>query len=189
MPNWCFNNLTLRHSDSDAIKKLCDAYNSGETMQGIVPCPQELRDTMSGCHPAGTPEQTALERRYVENTEKYGAADWYDWCLEKWGTKWDFGRRDGDDFLSPDSDGAVRVQFETAWSPPIAFYEYLRQIGYTVEAYYAEPGVGFCGSFDNESGERDFEFPPTVEHAQATIPQRVIDGAGLENFYSLDGDT
>ena len=48
---------------------------------------------------------------YVENYRKYGVMDWYDWCNQNWGTKWNacYCRTIEED---------PEIYFDTAWSPP-----------------------------------------------------------------------
>lgn len=59
---------------------------------------------------------TQLEygERLCKNLEKYGAKDWYDWCVEHWGTKWNAC----DTAIVECEDGTVVVRFCTAWSQP-----------------------------------------------------------------------
>lgn len=59
-----------------------------------------------------------LGNRYAENLKKYGAKTWYEWCTKNWGTKWNsynaqivFARAN-----------KVRIEFQTAWTPPIPVY-------------------------------------------------------------------
>ena len=75
----------------------------------------------------------------------------YGWCSENWGTKWDVECSDAVDNLS---EGSLDLWFDSAWGPPIGFYQHLESLGFTVEAYYYESGVGFCGKF--EDGEDDY---------------------------------
>lgn len=180
MPNWCDNSLTIEHDNPAAIKAFCEAYNSGATMQTLMPCPQELRDTMAGSHGKGTPEQAALEAQRAANVEKYGCADWYDWQCANWGTKWDFGRREGEDAIEPDDSGALcDVRFSTAWSPPFDFYDFLMDQGYRLRAHYFEPGCGFCGTYGNEEYE-EMQLDGTLDD----IPSEIVDCFGLQEFYA-----
>src|SRR6056300_198962 len=51
----------------------------------------------------------------------------YNVALEKWGTKWDV------DPLDVDFDGTtMSTSFDSAWAPPIALYEYLKEQGFEV---------------------------------------------------------
>lgn len=65
--------------------------------------------------------------------EKYGAADWYDWQQQNWGTKWGTYNTKchqlGGDGLP------VLIEFQTAWAPPSP--EMMRKITeYLLEKYF-----------------------------------------------------
>ncbi len=47
-----------------------------------------------------------LGKKYISNYEKYGHATWYEWCTDKWGTKWD---------LNSFQSNQDTMIFETAW--------------------------------------------------------------------------
>jgi len=69
-------------------------------------------------------------------------SDWYGWNVTNWGAKWDTGVN-----IVDQSDTEIVLSFDTAWSPPIAFYMALEEMGYEVEVYYYEPGMGFAGIY------------------------------------------
>jgi hypothetical protein len=46
-------------------------------------------------------------------------------------------------------DNEVSCSFDSAWSPPVGLYEKLVDLGYDVKATYWEPGMAFCGIWDN----------------------------------------
>src|SRR6056300_1920855 len=75
----------------------------------------------------------------------------YHVALEKWGTKWDV------DPLDVDFDGTtMSTSFDSAWAPPIALYEYLKEQGFEVTANFYEPGMDF-GGFWNDGEETSIE--------------------------------
>jgi hypothetical protein len=93
-------------------------------------------------------EQRELERKTAENLEKHGFANWYDFNVAKWGTKWEIGGN-GDE-AERDEDGlGFSAPFDSAWSPPIAVCEALVEQGFEVVLYYYEPGMGYCGKFED----------------------------------------
>lgn len=51
-------------------------------------------------------ESIKIAKQYISNHDKYGHADWYEWCCDKWGTKWD---------LSGFDHNNDTMVFETAW--------------------------------------------------------------------------
>ncbi len=123
MPNWCSNQATI-HGTKEQILELAGAYERGAVIQNYLPVPEEVED----------------KRLY---------------CVNNWGTKWDFGKTQ----YTPDEEcdwqvdeegyGLVHLRFETAWSPPLGWYEALDKLDMTVEAYYFEPGMAFCGQWSN----------------------------------------
>lgn len=158
MPNWCSNYVIFTHADDALLQRLADAYNEslgggeGGTMQAFWPCPQELRDTVAGSL-GDEEQQQALVAKQAANVEKYGSAHWYDWCCDNWGTKWDFSREPGTPEAVVRDNGdhkSVEIGFDTAWSPPLGFYQHMHDVfGFDVKAYYFEAGVGFVGSSRN----------------------------------------
>jgi hypothetical protein len=150
MPNWCSNHITVRGTDPVAIKRLADAFDNGEFCGTVVPMPEELNIT-SGRLGDGE-EQRELERKTAENIEKHGFANWYDFNVSKWGTKWEIGGN-GEE-AERDEDGlGFSAPFDSAWSPPIAVCEALVEQGFEVVLYYYEPGMGYCGKFEDGSDE------------------------------------
>lgn len=143
MPNWCSNGLTLTHEDPAMIKRAVEAFNKGELLNEFVPVPQDLRDTTAGFLGEGD-EQRALEQRTSDNIAKYGYGNWYDFCVGEWGTKWDVSPYGAPDNYK-DGDTTVQFGFDTAWAPPIAWYEKVQDLGFEVEGYYYEPGMAFVG--------------------------------------------
>jgi len=132
MPNWCYNNLKIT-ANTDAhraalVAIMVAATTDQEIFNVMVPRP----DTVF------TGDFGPVER------EIHGFNNWYDWNNANWGTKWDTT------VTSSSVDGdTVSLSFDTAWSPPIAMYNTLVTQGFTVVADYYEPGMMFCGIWDN----------------------------------------
>ena len=78
--------------------------------------------------------------------------NWHAWNNEHWGTKWD---ADFDDYLENmevENDGEIdllNIYFNSAWSPPIEFYEAMTELGFEVSATYREDEGEFAGGFEN----------------------------------------
>jgi hypothetical protein len=176
MPNWCENELTITGPD---VQKVLEAIRSESDEDArvldfnqILPYPKHFRE---------------LDERSLQYQEQYLAVDrddperqarldalaaeysvepgtpWlkdgfnsggYEWCCEVWGTKWNAVRA----LLSLQKDGSVRIDFDTAWSPPIPVIEKLSAIfpehQFTLE--YFEGGCGFCGQARWENGNEQY---------------------------------
>jgi hypothetical protein len=151
MPNWCNNNLTLTHEDPAMITRAKEALDRGEFLQEFIPVPQDLKDTMSGSY-GDTEKQAELEAQTKRNVEKYGAGNWYDFCVNEWGTKWDVGG-DGQTDIHPDG-RMLHTSFDSAWAPPVRAYDKLVELGFGVNAMYYEGGMCYAGSYD-EYGDQE----------------------------------
>jgi hypothetical protein len=72
--------------------------------------------------------------------------DGNEWSYANWGCKWDVGGSDAT--VSEDGDpNQVEMAFDSPWSPPVEGYGNLEQLGFEVDAFYYEGGMGFCGRF------------------------------------------
>jgi len=104
--------------------------------------------------------------------------NWYDWNINHWGTKWDLSLID----WNRDDDETIWISFETAWSPPIAIYEYLSENDWYVDAVYHEGGMGFCGIW--QDGEDDYyEYNLDDWESIDCLPDEVKDFTGLVDYY------
>ena len=79
--------------------------------------------------------QEEYDRRMLD----YQVANWYDWCVKNWGTKWNaygVGKWKGNE-----------ISFQTAWCPPVPVISKMSEIYPEVDFIleYADEGGGFLG--------------------------------------------
>jgi hypothetical protein len=92
---------------------------------------------------------------------KYGYSNWYDWSVANWGVKWDASCEDG--AIIEQNENLIKVGFDTAWGAPIEFYREMEELGWEVRAYYFEPGMMFCGMYeDGDDDSFDISNPDLV---------------------------
>lgn len=53
-----------------------------------------------------------IGRQHVQNAEKYGACNWYEWAVKNWGTKWNSS-------CTEVAEDGKSITFETAWEPAL----------------------------------------------------------------------
>jgi hypothetical protein len=126
------------------IERFVKATEDERLLNEFHPMPEELRGTVS---PSPTNEELVA---------KYGDSDWHSWSVSNWGTKWDIGNA----YVDCIDATSATASFDTAWSPPIEFYEKLVELGFDVDATYAEEGMGFAGHYvngDDNSIDLDFD--------------------------------
>jgi hypothetical protein len=156
MPNWCLNKLTVEHNDPQMLDRFVQAYNKGIVCNEFIPKPEDIGD------------------------------EWFDWCVNNWGTKWDIGADIGTEreecygLRATMVGNQANCSFDSAWAPPIGLYEKLVELGYNVKASYFEPGMAFCGIYDN--GVDNF-----VEYtSKDMIPVAIWNDYNLDEFFGGD---
>lgn len=141
MPNWCMNNVTLRHSDPAFIQRAINAFDRGELLQEFVPCPTDV-------------------------TGENG----YSWRLNNWGTKWDVGG-ENDGLDTTDDPRCIELRFNSAWSAPIDAYGAMEVLGFEIEAHYFEPGLAFFGSYTQGVEDTIDYGSMTADQIRAEFPE------------------
>ena len=148
MPNWCSNHITVRGTNSAEITRLAKALSEGEFCHAVIPTPKDLTDTVSGF--MGEDKRAEHEAQMDRNVALYGHKDWYSFQTANWGTKWDVSC----DSVEIDDDGlGFSGTFDSAWAPPMGVVEALVEQGFEVTLYYYEPGMGYCGKFEDGSDD------------------------------------
>ncbi len=163
MPNWCDNTLRVTHKDPKMVERLVDAFKAGRLCDEFIPVPAELKDTVAN---GSVREELIAE---------VGYSDWYDFCVNEWGTKWDVGGDDG--YIESDATSA-QMSFQSAWSPPIGLYVVLEQQGFEVSAMYYEPGMGFAGVYEDGRDEC-YSLDGSADLVQETIPEYLDEAFGI----------
>jgi hypothetical protein len=149
MPNWCNNVVELSHENPEMMERAVKSFNDGSFLNEFIPVPADLQITAG--RESDENAQKALEEKEKANQEKHGYTNWYDYCVNEWGTKWDIEPYEP---VTLQEDGRLTMSFDSAWSPPCNAYEKLVDMGFSVRAYYNECGMAFAGVW--EDGFDDF---------------------------------
>jgi len=155
MPNWCNNVVEIGHEDPAKLKALVEAYNDAKFCSFAIPVPASLNIVAGRVGDDADPKQIELEAQEKSNLEVHGYSNWYDFCVNEWGTKWDVGG-DGDRIELEEGQDNTTLDFDSAWAPPLGVYAALMAQGFSVRAYFYESGMCFAGIFD-ENGEDFYE--------------------------------
>ena len=147
MPNWCNNSVEIYHTDPAMIERVRTAFNKGALLQEFIPVPEDLH-IVAGSVPVE--QEAAHKAKEQANRDTHGYANWYDFCVNEWGTKWDIG---ADGNPAQDIPGGLMLGFESAWAPPIGAYEKLTEQGFRIRAMYYEPGMAFAGIWEEGSDD------------------------------------
>lgn len=141
MPNWCMNSLKVKGKEAK-VKEFADNFEKNG-ISAFYPTPKELTET-------DAPAKINDVKKAQENIKKYGYADWYDWRVANWGTKWDVDQA----IIISEKDGEVTFGFDTAWAPPIKAFDMIasKNPELRFELEYEEPGMGFFGRAVFEDG-------------------------------------
>ena len=165
MPNWCNNRVTVwsdNTSDMQEFKELVKGENGRPfSFNSIIPMPEELQTVQS---PVRIMTEEEIEEYKKEHSDsewmigtlpitqeysdeldaKYGDNNWYDWCINNWGVKWDCA--DGT-ITEEFADLELTYRFDTPWGPPQEIYNYLeaRFPEIHIQWFWDEPGMEQAG--------------------------------------------
>ena len=156
------------------IAKAAQALTAGKFLETFIPIPADLQITAG--YLGDGDAQKELEAKNEANIEKHGYANWYDFCVEEWGTKWDVSCYS--EVAISDDGNSLEAGFESAWGPPIGAYPKLEELGFTVEAMYYEPGCAFCGQWVDGFDEQ-YNIPDNADAVKEEIPTRIDEAFGI----------
>lgn len=155
MPNWCNNTLNVSTIEKHAaeLKEFVKKAKSRKlktdlSLNKLLPLPKELEGTTA---PSPKPSPRLIK--------KYGADNWYDWQVKKWGTKWDVEAE-----IVWQEKTEIEYSFDSAWGPPCDFIIHVSKLFphllFTLE--YDEPGMLFAGKYiaKNNAILEDWEYTP-----------------------------
>jgi hypothetical protein len=148
MPNWCNNTAEIYHTDPAMLERVREAFNKGALLEEFIPVPASLKIIAGSV--SDPVEQAKLVEDTKRNQETHGYGNWYDFCVNEWGTKWDIG---ADGQPAQDIEGGLILSFDSAWAPPVSAYEKLEDLGFRIRATYYEPGMAFAGIWENGSDD------------------------------------
>lgn len=177
MPNWCSNHITLRGSRQAEVQRLADAFKRGEFCDAVIPVPEILKNSETTTNYGDPVKQAEADRVRAEALSATGYQSWYDFCTNRWGTKWDVGDEHS---IEVDQDGlGFSAPFDSAWAPPMGVVEALVEQGFEVTLYYYEPGMGFVGKFEDGYDEMYELSGETSKTVRAAI------GDELDDFFGI----
>lgn len=102
----------------------------------------------------------------------------YDWCVSNWGTKWDVGGDNG--YIRPNPK-TLKISFDSAWAPPLEAYRMMEELGFEVKAMYYEPGMCFCGIYEDGSDDYYEYNEMTAGEVADTLPTELDEEFGISD--------
>ena len=171
MPNWCNNYLELEHEDPAMIERAQKAFAEGKLLEEFCPVPASLHIVAGRVGSDEDQNQKDLAAQEESNLATHGYRNWYDYCVNEWGTKWDVGG-DGDQ-ATVESPNSIKMNFDSAWAPPTAAMDKFMDLGFKVKLIYWESGMCFCGLYD-ENGDDYMDYSDmSADEVEADINPEV----------------
>ena len=160
-----------------AYKDFIDVYTlMGTEEKDLLNIPKSSEEAFLKMRNDVKPDEWELGRTAFQNQIKYGAADWYDWRIGNWGTKWNaYGYEKGVDYSENEY-----LCFETAWSAPHPILDKLAEMYPDIEFMHewADEDIGQnCGMFEYEEGTRSMEYYPNTGKERIEFAAKVMDSS------------
>ena len=147
MPNHCHNRVTFYSANTEAVAKLKQIFEDENCFGQIIPEPDwDNQPLMSNelkflGRERGKVGELPVNGRFQSTDQQDDR--WYDWRVQNWDTKWDAY----DVCVTDDDPESVEIEFNTAWSPPEAICNQIREDypDVSVSWFYDEPGCEIAG--------------------------------------------
>ena len=172
MPNWVFNSLCVSGNSEQVaqvkfqvgqpITKMIDEFNfeTNSYTRKEITMSNPIFSFWNVIAPTDLEaynKQPEFKASFDEMLSGAGD-DWYSWNNRNWGTKWDVGRFDTDEYpeteISDEGSEFVIYKFNTAWSPPFPVIQELsRQYPELVVDLEYEEEQGWGGEITFKNGE------------------------------------
>ena len=156
MPNHCYNRVTFYSSNEEDVAKLKKIFEDENCFGQIIPEPDwpntpitpELSEELYGAKRGNVGELPVKTEGALGNSYRFKSTNqvddrWYDWRIQNWDTKWDAY----DVSIDDDDPENLEISFNTAWSPPEAICNKIREDypDVSVSWFYDEPGAEVAG--------------------------------------------
>lgn len=156
MPKELIGTSSPRPRTEEEIRQMAAQYNWSE---------ESLQYNLDK---ALTPEDAV---RLDELKAKYGADNWYDWCNNNWGTKWDACHGEFIGRTEHGNNERIAIRFDTAWCAP-------EQVIHALVRKY--PNLNFSHSYFYEGEENtdyavDYRMNEGVLEAMVSISTEMTD--------------
>ena len=140
MPNHCHNRVTFYSDNTEDVAKLKKIFTDENTFGQIIPEPDWPNTPNKDGELPVKHEDPWLTYRWSDGRQD---DRWYDWRVQNWDTKWDAY----DVVVTDDDPECTEVEFNTAWSPPEAICNELREQypDVSISWFYDEPGCEIAG--------------------------------------------
>ena len=149
MPNHCYNRVTFYSNNTEEVAKLKKIFEDENCFGQIIPEPDWANTPLMSSDmpkydwdkPKGKVGELPIDGRFP-STDKQDDR-WYDWRIQNWDTKWDCY----DVSIDDDDIEQLEISFNTAWSPPEAICNRIREDypDVSVSWFYDEPGCEIAG--------------------------------------------
>ena len=140
MPNHCHNRVTFYSANTEDVAKLKKIFTDESTFTQIIPEPDWPNTPNKDGELPVKHEDPWLTYRWSNGRQD---DRWYNWRVMNWDTKWDCY----DVVVTDDDPESVEIEFNTAWSPPEAICNQIREDypDLAVSWFYDEPGCEIAG--------------------------------------------
>jgi hypothetical protein len=138
MPNWCNNRVYFGLND--------DTEDNNKFRDWIgMPEDEDADEVLRFEGEFDFERISPIPKDILDNGE------WYNWCINNWGTKWSAQNV----YIEMNDPDGIEITFDTAWAPATGIYELIKkkiaeeEWDITVSWFYDEPGMQFAGYLPN----------------------------------------